>query len=156
VTHKFQFSLRTLLLATLFVGVILALSVPLFRWLAIFSSPVAPTEELEQIVAKAIPVVEAIERFRKATGRYPANLEEAGVAAPWTRHGILIYEADRPNDDTYPGYDLHLYLGQYDTYLLCRDGQAWCVARRGHVGYESLAFDVSALRKKDPARMPGR
>jgi hypothetical protein len=117
VKGKFPFSLRILLLAILAVGVVLAVAVPVYRWAQVFSTPVAPIAELDQIVARCAPAVDVVESFRTAYGRYPESLEEAGFTRPLMNQGSLQYQTWTPNVERRPGYELYIYLARYDTYL---------------------------------------
>jgi hypothetical protein len=47
--------------------------------------------ELKELEAQGKQIVQAIEQFRQARGRYPGSLTEAGIAAPETAWGIWKY-----------------------------------------------------------------
>jgi hypothetical protein len=125
-----QYSLRSLFLVVAGAAVILATSAAIWRWSQGFFVPPAPIEELEKIIVQAMPLVDTIDSFYTAYGRYPKHLEEAGVTAPWTGHGILSYDPYQELDDGYPDYELHAYLARHDTYLYYYNGK-WCAMRSG-------------------------
>ena len=74
---------------------------------------------IEDLKAEGKTLVDAVERHKARTGKYPETLEAAGVSAPNTRWGRWRYGSD--------GYSFFVEIGDYSRYqfLLMWDGDKW-------------------------------
>jgi hypothetical protein len=103
-----------------FIGavVVAALLYPVYR----FSVSGGPSDTgLRDLQAQGQSLIEAVERYKAQTGRYPQTLEQAGTSAPLTWWGRWRYGSD--------GNSFTLEIGDYSDYefLMYWDGDRWMV-----------------------------
>jgi hypothetical protein len=106
-----------------FVMALLALVVPLaFVGYRILSYG-PPTARLPSLQAQGQVLVDAAERYKAQTGRYPNTVEQAGVATPVSRYGRWQYKTDSG------GKSFSLSVGDYerDGFVMYWTDRGWSI-----------------------------
>lgn len=105
---KLRFSLQSLFLFLLAIGITLGLCAPAFRWKH------RDVAEIEQIILQGMALVDAIESYERAHGCFPYSLPGSGeIQSPSTCRGCFAYQTWDGNSE----YALYVYLGPTDGHL---------------------------------------
>jgi hypothetical protein len=121
-----RFSLRTLLVVFLVIGIGLALSVRAFHWSH------RGIADIERIIVQGMAAVDAVERFANTHRFYPSTLEEVGITPPFTPSGYLNYGW---YGHAGGAYHMYVYLGARDGHLRWDESNR-CWVTEGRVPYE--------------------
>jgi len=100
-------------------------------WSGVFAYRGPPLERIQQLMAQALPVVDALEAYHQTHRDYPTTLDEAGIVHPRIAGGWLIYEKIAPLQGEGPPYQLTLCLRrygavglfEYNYWRVCVDGR---------------------------------